>query len=70
MLSLVEPSALVEIEGTVTRVRRTDDGNGPAGMGIRFDYPDEEQQAAISTLVERALSRTLVCSVAKAVVLG
>ena len=40
-------------------VRRTDDGDGPAGMGIRFNHPDEEQQAAIGTLVERALSEAL-----------
>ena len=51
--------ATIEVEGTVTWVRRTDDGDGPAGMGIRFDHPDEEQQAAIGTLVERALSEAL-----------
>jgi uncharacterized protein (TIGR02266 family) len=49
----------IELEGTVAWVRGTDDENGPAGMGIRFDYPDPEKQAAISALVERALSQAL-----------
>ena len=51
--------APIEVEGTVTWVRETDDENGPAGMGIRFDHPDPEKQAAISALVERALSKAL-----------
>lgn len=51
--------ATIEVEGTVRWVRSRDDGNGPAGMGIRFDHPDEEEQAAILTLVERALSEAL-----------
>ncbi len=51
--------APIEVEGTVTWFRRTDDEDGPAGMGIRFDHPDEEKQAAIGTLVERALSEAL-----------
>ena len=49
----------IEVEGTVAWVRSSDDGDGPRGMGIRFDYPDEETQAAIGTLVERALSDAL-----------
>jgi uncharacterized protein (TIGR02266 family) len=50
-----EPGASIEVEGTVAWVRSAEDENGPAGMGIRFDYPDEEKQAAIGILVERAL---------------
>ena len=52
-------SAPIEVEGTVTWVRGSDDEQGPAGMGICFDHPDPEKQAAISALVERALTRAL-----------
>jgi len=51
--------APIEVEGTVAWVRRTDDESGPAGMGIRFNYPDEEKQIAIGVLVERALSEAV-----------
>jgi uncharacterized protein (TIGR02266 family) len=54
-----DPGAAIEVEGTVAWVRRTDDESGPAGMGIRFDHPDQERQAAICALVERALSEAL-----------
>ena len=49
-------AAPIEIEGTVAWVRSSEDESGPGGMGIHFSYPDEETQAAIGTLVERALS--------------
>ena len=49
----------LESEGTVAWVRETDDDNGPAGMGIRFEHPDPETQAAVAALVERALSAAL-----------
>jgi uncharacterized protein (TIGR02266 family) len=51
--------APIEVEGTVTWVRSRDDGSGPTGMGIRFNFPDQEKQAAITTLVERTLSEAL-----------
>ena len=54
-----DPGGPIEVEGTVAWIRRTDDGDGPAGMGIRFDHPDQEKQAAIGRLVERALSHAL-----------
>ena len=54
-----EPGAPIEVEGTVAWVRRADDEKGPAGMGIRFDHPDEEKRAAIGALVERVLSEAL-----------
>lgn len=49
----------IEVEGTVAWVRERDDENGPAGMGIRFEHPDPETQAAVSELVERILSSVL-----------
>lgn len=52
-------SAPIEVEGTVTWVRGADYEKGPTGMGIRFDHPDPEKQAAITALVERALIRAL-----------
>jgi uncharacterized protein (TIGR02266 family) len=52
-------AAPIEVEGTVAWVRSSEDESGPSGMGIRFNYPDEETQAAIGTLVERALSDAL-----------
>jgi uncharacterized protein (TIGR02266 family) len=54
-----DPGAPIDVEGTVAWVRRADDENGPAGMGIRFDHPDEEKRAAIGALVEQALSEAL-----------
>jgi len=51
--------APIEIEGTVAWVRKADEGCDPPGMGIRLDFPDEEIQAAIGALVERALSEAL-----------
>ena len=54
-----DPAGPIEVEGTVAWIRRTDDEDGPAGMGIRFDYPDRQKQVAIGTLVERALSEAL-----------
>jgi uncharacterized protein (TIGR02266 family) len=47
----------IEVEGTVAWVRSSEDG--PSGMGIRFNYPDQETLAAIGALVERALSDAL-----------
>ncbi len=58
-INLGDLGAPIAVEGTVAWIRRTDDGNGPAGMGIRFDHPDQEKQAAIGALVERALSEAL-----------
>jgi uncharacterized protein (TIGR02266 family) len=52
-------AAPIEVEGTVAWVRSSEDESGPSGMGVRFNYPDEETQAAIGTLVERALSDAL-----------
>ena len=49
----------IEVEGTVAWVRSNEDESGPSGMGIRFNYPDQETQAAIGTLVEQALSDAL-----------
>lgn len=54
-----DPDGPIAVEGTVAWVRSGDDGSGPSGMGIRFNYPDEETQAAIGILVERALSDAL-----------
>ena len=54
-----DPGPPLEVAGTVAWVRSAADESGPAGMGIRFEHPDPEQQATIGALVERALFEAL-----------